>query len=184
MSADELTLSALRENSELPDQDVCHENGCRVQLDRMSERAVFRPDESDISEPRADCAIFFPERNEDAALSRDTEQPVEISPAYLAIVELKNTISQPSKIKEQIQGALNFAIGLLEDCNNHPWRIRCLCIVAKNRVNSYRKVVDQIRFKKHIHGKTYIFNPIIVDSGHSVRSAFEDGKYSDEINDI
>lgn len=184
MSADELTLSVLRENSDLPDQDMCHENGCSVQLDRMSERVVFRPDDSDISEPRADCAIFFPERNEDEELFRDSGQTNEAPPAYLAIVELKNTISRPSKIEEQIHGALEFAINLLEDCIEPPWDIRCLCLVAKNRVNTYRKTVDQIRFRKHIHGTTYIFNPVIVDSGYSVRSALEDGRFSSEINEI
>lgn len=173
MSGDEITLSLLKERSRIPDRGVCEEEGCSVTLDRMSDRVVFHPDEDDsVSHQRADCAIFFPSEDDSGTLYRHSETNNQVVPEYLAIVELKNTIEKPSQIENQIEGALDFAVELLEGCKNPPWNLKCLCVVAKNRVNVYRKPVDQIRIRKHINGKTFIFNPLIVDSEESVRDIF------------
>lgn len=173
MSSHSITLSQLREVCNLPDCSSCSDNGCNVQLDGMPERVVFRPDEEDDQNPRADCVIFFPENSASRPRTISLESPEDISPQFVAIVELKNTISDPNRIKQQLEGALDVAIGLLEECADPNWGIKCFCLVAKNRTNTYHKSILQIRIRKTINGTPKIFRIIPVNSGESIREAMQ-----------
>lgn len=184
VSSNPVTLDAIRSESPVSPCSDCSEEGCRIQLDRMSERVVIRPDEEDGSGERADCAIFFPdENNQSSSLYRnDTAGPIEAD--YLAVVELKNTVSNPDKIEQQIEGALDFAIEVLQSCQDPNWQLRCFCLVCKNRTRRYNKPISKIRIRKNICGEMYIFRPIPVDSGESLRDVMEWERVEDTMRDL
>jgi hypothetical protein len=186
MSTGQIPLREVEEKATIPACDNCAENGCSVELDRMSDRVVFRPDDEDTDEKRADCAIFYPRENEsDSQLYRNRggegEDPVA---EFLSIVELKSTVSRPQRIEQQIAGALDFALDVLERCCDPPWNIRCFCVISKDRVRIQHKDLRRIRVKRHIGGDTRIFRPTIVDSGSSLREIAESEGTEDVIREI
>lgn len=173
MKYNKIELSTLESECALTNCDQCAENGCSVRLDRMPDRSIFRPDEAEDNEPRADCSIFFPEEDDSSNLYRNSGQDTEPKTDYLAVVELKNTISRPKDIKEQIEGAIDFSIDLLKECGEPPWGIQCFCLIAKNKVNLQHKSVKKIRIRKNISGDMHIFRPLLIDSDESLREAME-----------
>ena len=183
MSQGKITLSNLRQNSEIKDDNVCEEDGCSVRLDRMPDRAVFHPDDIPSSNPRADCCIFFPDESKGSTnqLYRNKDSNDSSVVTNLALIELKNTIEKPEHIKTQIEGAIDFAVDLLKECSDPPWNISWICAVAHNNRNMYNKSIKNKKIKRHIGGDLYIFRLVPIDSDQSLRDIFESDEYEDTI---
>jgi len=186
MTGSKITLSQIRDACELSDCDQCKESGCSVRLDRMPDRVVFKPEQDSSDEPMADCCIFFPEKDDDDQnqLYRNKSHSHTPKTDYLAITELKSTIEKPSHIMNQIEGALDFAIDIIGDCEAPPWNITCFCIVMKNRTNTYNKSLKGKQIVKNIDGETHFFRAIPVDSDTSLRDLLGKEEIKDTMSEI
>lgn len=185
MARKSITLPILEEESGLNSCNQCDENGCSVRLDRMPDRVVFRPDQADVNEPRADCSIFFPDEDNSSEnlYRRDGgTEPKEAN--YLAIVELKNTASKPSRIKKQIEGAIDFSIELLKECSDPPWDVKCVCLIAKKNVRLGHKSIKGISIKKNVRGNLHIFRPVPIDSDESLRDVLKQKDVANSVSKL
>jgi hypothetical protein len=142
----------------------------------MSERLILHPEDYD-NNPRADCAIFFSEDHSTSGphVSLDAEDEDSQIPDYLSIVELKSTYDSSGGVKDQIEGAIDFVIGLLKDCCDPPWDLKCYCIIPHD--TGYRRRT-QVRFSKQIQGILCVFKAEPVDNGESLRDVVNRDLYS------
>ena len=170
MSQSELTTDDLESKSEIGTCSDCSEEGCSINLRGMSDKIVFRPDEEIDDRSMADCVIFYSSESDDRSLGPN-EVPIgddrsESSPLEsLAIVELKNNINNPKNIEDQINGALEFAKELLQECDV-PWRLNSFCLVVhKSSSSNASKKIRRKQIMKNIGGDVHIFRPIPVSSG-------------------
>lgn len=145
----------------------------------MSQRVIFHPEDLD-NNPRADCAIFFPERDNTSGrgISLSSTNDSTDSPNYLSIVELKSSYGSSNSVRDQIEGAIEFVVDVLSDCDDPPWGLECYCIVPHSTGYKRRR---QVRFTKHIRGEHYIFRAEPVNNGESLRDIVERDIYSIEI---
>jgi hypothetical protein len=136
----------------------------------MSDKIVFCPDEEIDDRSMADCVIFYSSESDDRSLGPN-EVPLgddcfgSSSLESLAIVELKNNIYDPRNIEDQIDGALDFAKELLQECDV-PWSLHSFCLVVhKSSSRNASKKIRRKKIRKEIGGDFCIFRPIPVNSG-------------------
>lgn len=171
-----ITISEIKRKSDLPERSDCEENGCELLLDDIPHRAALEPDAVNSGETRADCCIFFPEELEESnTLYRDEQTEEEDpEPEYAGIIELKNTVSDPGSIKQQLKGALDCAVDILQECDDPPWNISFFALVAHNGVRTPHKSIRDKRVATRVDGNAIPLNPVPVRSGSILREVIEE----------
>ena len=166
MSLGSITFDDIRRGSPLPECENCEDNNVKIELDRMPVRLIYHPEDLD-NNPRADCAIFFPSEYETQdPLYRHETPDIPDEPDYLSIIELKSTYGQSSSVKDQLEGAIDFVIEVLSECDEPPWNLECYCLVPHD--SGYKRR-SYARITRQIGGRHRIFNAEPVNNGESLR---------------
>lgn len=172
-----VTLNKIKRNSPLTECDNCEDSNVKIKLDDMPDRVIFHPEDLD-NNPRADCAIFFPEQTESSSLPWEESEEDSIEPDYLSIVELKSTYEAGSGIKDQIEGAIDFVVDILSRCEDAPWNLKTYCLIPHD--TGYKKG-EEMRLVKNIEGNKKIFWTVSVNNGGSLREIVNRDVYNEEI---
>ena len=174
MSRDDskVIVSELVNNCILPEQDNCSEDGCNIQLD-INNSVIFRPDDLSDNKERGDCAVFFPDPQNNESFGRgvpiDSNNSGTYGIDYVAAIELKSTVKKRGKIKSQINGVIDFIANLLNKVSDPIWNINCLCLVVRQSSNvPLRK--KPIKFEKHIQGRKKRFRIIGINNNKEISS--------------
>jgi hypothetical protein len=174
MSGENLNMPNISNICPIPECNSCDENGIKIGLDRMPHRAIFAPEDLDDN-PRADCAIFFPEEgqvNRNPLYRNVEEHESQFEPNYVAVVELKSTFRNANSVKDQIEGGIDFVIDVLREFGDPPWGLECYCLVPHETSGNYSKR-RQLRISKNIDGEHFIFWVEGVNNGESLRDLVE-----------